>query len=483
MIEINNVTFAYHETENLKNISISIPKGQVVLLCGESGSGKTTITRLVNGLIPHYFSGKLSGGIKVENLQTKDVNIENLSDMVGSVFQNPRTQFFNSDTDSEIVFGLENQGMAIPDIKERLENITEELNLKNLRGKSIFELSSGEKQKIAFASSYATFPDILVLDEPSSNLDYNAIIDLQNLLKNAKKMGLTILISEHRLWYLMDIIDRVIIMREGLIFGDFTKNDFMSIKPENYKNLGLRCRSLNEIYFENTFISRESSAFDVENISVYLGKEEIVKDVSFKVYRGEVTAITGSNGAGKTTLARALCGLQKFEGSIKIDNESIGRKKLVDLSYMVMQDVGYQLFSESVGGECRLGLRRIEEEKIDETLELMGLTKYKKRHPLSLSGGQKQRLAIAISMICEKKIIVFDEPTSGLDLESMKKVSELILSLAKKGSFVFVITHDNELIASACSRVIRLENGGIINDLKKEEFGVLLKKDDGIVEK
>ncbi len=477
MIEIKNVTFAYNGIKNLTDVSISIPKGQVILFCGESGSGKTTITRLVNGLIPHYFCGNLSGVIRVNNLETKSVNIEDLADRVGSVFQNPRTQFFNSDTDSEIVFGMENQGMPVASIVERLENITEELNLKNLRGKNIFELSAGEKQKIAFASAYATFPEILVLDEPSSNLDYRSIIDLQNLLKKAKKMGLTILISEHRLWYLMDVVDRVIIMKEGRVSRDLAIRDFTSIKPEHYKNLGLRCRALKEIYFKKAFISRGNSVFDVNNLSAHLGREEIVKGLSFKVYSGEVTAITGSNGAGKTTLARALCGLQKFTGNIKIDDASMARKKLIDLSYMVMQDVGHQLFSESVGEECRLGLKSIDRKKIDETLELMGLTKYEECHPLALSGGQKQRLAIAISMICEKKIIVFDEPTSGLDLESMKKVSDLILNLAKKGSFVFVITHDNELIANACSRVIQLENGEIVKDLNKEEFAVLFKED------
>ncbi len=468
MIKIKNVTFKYNEKESLKDVSISIPKGQVVLFCGESGSGKTTITRLVNGLIPHYYSGELSGEVEVEGLDTKYVNIEDLSDIVGSVFQNPRTQFFNSDTDSEIVFGMENQGMAVSDIRERLENITKELKLEKLRNRNIFELSAGEKQKIAFASAYAAKPKILVLDEPSSNLDFTSVIDLKNLLKKAKGLGLTILIAEHRLWYLMNLVDRVIVMKEGRISGDFDIDDFIAIKEDNYKDMGLRCRNLCDIDFKDIPVSIEQEFIELENVSARLGKQEVIKRISFKAHSGEVLAITGDNGAGKTSLARTLCGLQKFEGSIKLNNEIIKSKKLIALSYMVMQDVGHQLFSESVDAECSLGLKNISEDKIDEVLKFTGLLQYKDYHPLALSGGQKQRLAIAISMLCEKKIIIFDEPTSGLDLESMKKVSNLMLNLARQGKFVFVITHDNELIANTCSRVIHLKNGEIVKDIKKE---------------
>ncbi len=476
MIELKDVTFGYDETEILKNISLAIPRGQVVLFCGASGSGKTTITRLVNGLVPHYFSGNLTGSVKVAGWQTKHVNIENLSDIVGSVFQNPRTQFFNSDTDSEIVFGMENQAMALSEIENRLDAITAELNLCDLRNRNIFELSAGEKQKIAFASSYAALPEILVLDEPSSNLDFKSIIDLQNLLKKAKKIGLTILIAEHRLWYLMAVVDRVIIMKDGTMAEDFTIGDFISIKASDYQKMGLRCRTLSAIDFGNIAINGAGDVFVAENISAYLGQKGAIKQLSFKCHSGEVVAITGNNGSGKTTLARALCGLQKIEGKIKINNVPLKSKKLIDLSYMVMQDVGHQLFSESVAEECRLGMKHISDQKIDDTLQFMGLLEFKEVHPLALSGGQKQRLAIAISMICQKQIIVFDEPTSGLDLASMKKVSDLILNLAQRGKFVFVITHDNELIANACSRVIHLENGQIVKDLNRAEFAASFKE-------
>ncbi len=476
MIELKNVTFAYNQEETLRDVSLTIPKGQVILFCGESGSGKTTITRLINGLIPHYFSGDLSGKIKVKNWETKKTNIEDLSDIVGSVFQNPRTQFFNSDTDSEIVFGMENQGMKPADIINQLERAAEELNLQGLRGRNIFELSAGEKQKIAFASAYAPLPEILVLDEPSSNLDFKAIIDLKNLLKKAKRIGFTIVIAEHRLWYLLDVIDRVVFMRKGQIMEDFTTSQFKSISFEVYKKMGLRCRNLKEIDFDDTDTRKGEEAFSVEELSVHVGKKEIIKKLSFHIFGGQVIGITGNNGAGKTTLARTLCGLQKFVGNICLENIPLKRKRLTELSYLVMQDVGHQLFSESVEEECKLGLKNIEEGEINPVLESMGLAEYKERHPLSLSGGQKQRLAISISLLCEKKIIVFDEPTSGLDLDSMKKVSKLIGHLAEKGKLIFVITHDNELIANTCSRILNLEDGKITKDLKRNEFGTFFQE-------
>ncbi len=472
MIDIKNVTFFYNDKEKgtLQDISISIPKGQVVMFCGESGSGKTTITRLVNGLIPHYFSGNLSGIIKIADKETVDTKIEDLSDIVGSVFQNPRTQFFNSDTDNEIVFGMENQGMPVADIIAQLDNITKALKLENLRGRNIFELSSGEKQKIAFASAYAPLPKILVLDEPSSNLDFQSIIDLRNLLKKAKKMGFTILIAEHRLWYLIEVVDRVVFMKDGKIESDLSIEEFISIPVEKYRLMGLRCKNLKEIYFSNKCFLKGKDLFEVKNLSVSFNKKQIINEISFKVFNGEVIAVTGNNGAGKTTLARTLCGLQKFDGCINLNNQKLTRKKLIDLSYMVMQDAGHQLFSESVEQECSLGLKSVLPEKIDETLSDMGLLEYKQRHPQALSGGQKQRLAIAISVLCEKKIIIFDEPTSGLDLQSMKKVSNLIYDLSKNGKIVFVITHDNELIEHTCSRILNLNNGKISDDLKREEF-------------
>ncbi|MFI3115712.1 MAG: energy-coupling factor ABC transporter ATP-binding protein [Clostridia bacterium] len=458
MINLSNVSFSYGDEKNLKDISLDIKKGECVLLCGASGCGKTTITRLINGLIPHFYSGNLQGEINVCGVYTQNTDMANLSNYVGSVFQNPRTQFFNTDTDSEIVFGLENKGVPKEQLKSTLANIIEELELVNLQNRSIFELSGGEKQKIAFASVYATNPDVFVLDEPSSNLDEKAILELSKLLKKVKLQGKTIVIAEHRLWYLLDIIDRVIYMSEGEIVFDVSISEFLSFNNEKISDMGLRSRLFSDIkQIRNTKISQDKQ-LSIENLSVDFGEKKVLKNVNFSVSGGEIVGIVGENGAGKTTLARTICGLQKSKcGSITLHDKVLSEKERKSKSYMVMQDVNHQLFTESVEAECTLGIKKPNEEDVIKSLDMLNLTVFKERHPLSLSGGQKQRLAVAVSLLCEKEIIVFDEPTSGLDLKSMKEVSTLIKILSVSGKIIIVITHDNEFISDIDARVITLK--------------------------
>lgn len=463
MVEFNSVSFSYTEngTGAVHDISFSVPEGQFILVCGASGCGKTTITRLINGLIPHFFSGNLSGSVRVAGRETSATPIADISDTVGSVFQNPRTQFFNADTDSEIVFGMENRGMPVNDILERLEAVTAELNLQRLRCKNIFELSGGEKQKIAFASAYAAFPKVLVLDEPSSNLDYDSILELARLLKKAKKLGLTIIVSEHRLWYVTDIIDRVLFMKNGRIEKDLSAREFNGLAEKPYGELGLRARTciVPEVKNVHPFYGTDgSTVLTAENLSVQIGKHTILNGVSFEVRAGEILAITGKNGSGKTTLARVLCGLQKSCGTVRLNARRLNNRERKNISYMVMQDVGHQLFTDSVQAECTLGIKEANAAQIEHALRAMGLNEYKDRHPLALSGGQRQRLAVAVSMICGKQILIFDEPTSGLDLHSMHQVARLLKELARQNKLVIVITHDYELIEAACTRVINIDN-------------------------
>ena len=490
MVEFNSVSFSYTEngTGAVHDISFAIPEGQFVLVCGASGCGKTTITRLINGLIPHFFSGNLSGSVRVADRETSATPTADISDTVGSVFQNPRTQFFNADTDSEIVFGMENRGMPVNDILERLEAVTAELNLQRLRCKNIFELSGGEKQKIAFASAYAAFPKVLVLDEPSSNLDYHSILELARLLKKAKNGGLTVIVSEHRLWYVTDIIDRVLFMKNGRIEKDLSAREFNDLAEKPYSEFGLRTRTcivpevknVRPFYAEPMQIgmternvpesiqechmrcemadgTNGSTVLTAENLSVQIGKHTILNGVSFEVRAGEILAITGKNGSGKTTLARVLCGLQKSCGTVRLNAHRLNNRERKNISYMVMQDVGHQLFTDSVQAECSLGIKEANAAQIEHALRAMGLNEYKDRHPLALSGGQRQRLAVAVSMICGKQLLVFDEPTSGLDLHSMHQVARLLKELARQNKLVIVITHDYELIETACTRVMNID--------------------------
>lgn len=471
MIRLENVSYSYAEDQvgSLHNISLHIKKGECILLCGTSGCGKTTLTRLINGLIPHFFPGKLSGKIRIDGRDPVTTEIATLSDIVGTVFQNPRTQFFNTDTDSELVFGLENRSVSREQMKQRLRELTQDLHLEHLRGRSIFALSGGEKQKIAFSSVYASNPKILVLDEPSSNLDAAAIEELAELIAKAKSEGKTIIIAEHRLWYLMNLADRVMFLRDGVLEKDLPIADFCSLPPDEIEDMGLRCRNLKEVRVRETHVSLAKNYLDVQNLRVCLGKQCILKDLSFSLQGGEIIAIVGANGAGKTTLARTLCGLQKeVSGSIALNGEMLSSKKRKQRSYMVMQDVGHQLFTDSVWEECHLGTQNPDEAQVDYALNLLELSPYKDRHPLSLSGGQKQRLAVAVSLICGRTVLVFDEPTSGLDLSSMKEVGRLAKELSQHGSILMIITHDVEFMKHICSRILVLSEGKIVADLSGE---------------
>ena len=218
MIELKDVSFTYEsgETENnLSHINLAIQDGETILLCGESGCGKTTLTRLINGLIPHYYGGKLTGQVLLDGKELKDYPLYQIGQRVGSVFQNPRTQFYNVDTTSEIVFGCENMALPVPEMRERLEETAHSLKLEKLLNRSLFALSGGEKQKIACAGVSIMEPDVLVMDEPSSNLDASSILDLRATLAFWKSQGKTVIVSEHRLYYLRGLADRFIIFPPG----------------------------------------------------------------------------------------------------------------------------------------------------------------------------------------------------------------------------------------------------------------------------
>lgn len=232
MIQLENVTFTYNGSEekgNLKNINLSIRQGEVILLCGESGCGKTTLTRLINGLIPWYYEGELNGIIKVDGKEIREQPLHILSRKIGSVFQNPRSQFFNVDTTSEIAFSCENQGLPEDEIRERIHQTVSLFQIENLIDRNIFHLSGGEKQKIACASVSAGEPEIFVLDEPSSNLDVAAIEDLKHIISCWKSAGKTVIIAEHRLYYLMELADRIIYMQNGEIRREWTTAVFRTV--------------------------------------------------------------------------------------------------------------------------------------------------------------------------------------------------------------------------------------------------------------
>lgn len=460
MIQFKDVSFVYEGTGDgkVKGLNFTVQSGECIVLAGCSGCGKTTVTRFVNGLIPEFFPGELKGKVLIDGEDLAGKQLYEIAGKVGSVFQNPKTQFFNTDTDGEIAFGMENSGVTRKEMAQRVKRTAEELKITHLLGRSIFSLSGGEKQKIAFASVYAMNPDIYLLDEPSSNLDLNAIKDLKKHIELLKKQGKTILIAEHRLYYLKDLADRVFYMQKGELQYNWTKEDFIHLSAEQRKTLGLRTLDYEVPKADKRITINKNPVLEIKNLSVGYGKKEVLSHINFKAEKGEIIAVTGHNGAGKSTFLRTMCGLLKpFGGTISWKGTVQKEKERLKKTYMVMQDVNYQLFADSVIHECHFGIKNPDMELIVRTLKELGLYHYKDRHPNTLSGGQKQRIAVAVSMICKKEILLFDEPTSGLDFESMYAVSDLMKELARMGKLILIVTHDLELIEQACTRIFRLE--------------------------
>ena len=460
MIELEQVSFRYAETETeaLKNISLKVDRGKCVVLSGGSGCGKTTVTRLVNGLIPSFYPGELSGTVKINEENIAGREPHELAAQIGSVFQNPRTQFFSTDTDSEIVFGMENCGISYEEMHHRYEQTINDLNLENLCGRDIFSLSGGEKQQIAFGSVYALSPEIYVLDEPSANLDRVATLRLRNLLLQLKNSGKTLLISEHRLYYLRDVADQVALMKDGRLTGLYDMEELAFAPVESLNRMGLRTLWDIEVSPSPISYTTRDSALEIRNLSVKRGKKTVLKNINISADYGDIVGIIGENGIGKTTLARTICGLMKENtGDIYLAGQRMNIRMRKQFAFLVMQDPNYQLFSDSVIGEMALTAsgEMPNPEDVRRILSALELTSVQGRHPLSLSGGQKQRLCVALAALSPARILFFDEPTSGLDFENMNRVAKMLKELSKKKTII-VISHDNEFLNLACTRIISL---------------------------
>ncbi|NFE80302.1 energy-coupling factor ABC transporter ATP-binding protein [Clostridium sporogenes] len=455
MIHIKNVSFKYSEGEEyqLKNINLHIKSGECVLLCGKSGCGKTTITKIINGLIPHFIKGEFEGKVISAGMDVENTKMYQLSSKIGSVFQNPKSQFFNIDSDSELAFCLENDGREPEYIKKRVSDTINDLQIEKLVSRNIFTMSGGEKQALAFASIYTVNPEVYVLDEPTANLDKKSIQILKKQLEKIKSLGKTIVIADHRLYYLADIIDRAVYMDKGKIVRIFEREEFLALKDDDRIKMGLRMIKNTETKHSNYVVSNKADLV-VSGLSYSIKKNPIFQDISFSANEGEVIGILGNNGTGKTTFMRCLAGLIKeSKGTVKLNGKCLNGKQRNRACYMIMQDVNHQLFSESVWNECTLSLEEIREEVILDILKKFNLHIYKDNHPMALSGGQKQRLAIATGLLTDKKILIFDEPTSGLDYENMCVVSKMIKKLSKENHIIFIVTHDMEFLEITCNKL------------------------------
>ena len=510
MINLKNVSFSYSgehgSGDGVSDIDLEIADGEFIVLCGESGCGKTTVTRVINGLAPHFYEGAMSGSVTIGN---RCINTEELSDtaaLTGSVFQNPKSQFFNLDTTSELVFGCENLGLPREQIKERLDKTRRDLQLDNLMDRDIFELSGGEKQQIACASCYTSDPEVFVLDEPSSNLDKRAIQRLQQMLVKIKAEGKTVVIAEHRLYYLMDLADRFIYMRSGKIERIFPRDEMKALTESELRALGLRLTDMQSLSLLSARAAESSDgrlvkdstsemapakdgtpktnaakdaelsneqpatsnrapvskpALEALDVTCSYGSTRVLDIERLALPEHSIVALIGDNGSGKSTFAQAVAGLIPSNGSIAVGGAYMTAEQRCKHSFMVMQDVNRQLFADSVLEEVMMNtdLSAAEAEAI---LAQLGILELKNRHPASLSGGQKQRTAIASALCAKKQLLIFDEPTSGLDRRGMERFGSLLRDLQANAALSLVITHDPELIMGCCTHILHIENGRVL---------------------
>ena len=452
MLTLENLSLFYEQDKKvLDDINLIVADGECVLITGESGSGKSSIINSINGLAFEYENAKFSGSIKVDNKDLKGMELYEISLMISSVFQNPKTHFFNVDTTLELLFYLENIGLDRKEMESRMEDMLKLFPIKHLLGRSIFDLSGGEKQILCVAACYISGCKIIVLDEPSSNLDDTYIDILKEMLHILKNKGITLIIAEHRIYYLTDLADRIILVRKGELFKELTKDELLNSE----RQLGLRSAIKTVLKAQNKSVGNDLNIKKLE-YNFKEGSGLKIEDISFGL--GNIYGITGKNGCGKSTFLRVMTGLDdRGKSEITFNGKILNKKDRLKNSSLVMQDVNHQLFTDSVEEEIKLGVKDLSQDRLDKVLFGLELTELEDRHPMSLSGGQKQRVAIASVLCKNSRFIFFDEPTSGMDYKNMIRISNLIKEMSTKDNIIFIVSHDNEFLNETADSILCLE--------------------------
>ena len=511
-IHVDNLSLRFEDQQDkdiLSNASFDLEYGEGLLLLGPSGCGKSTLTFCLNGLYPRELDGEIEGNIFINGRDSTDYRPGELSRLVGIVFQDPETQFCMLTVEDEIAFGLENICVPQTKMQNKIDHVLGLVGITALKKATITSLSGGQKQKLALACILALEPSLLILDEPTANLDPIAAKDLIQTIQQVKdKINCSLIIIEHQLDGWTTLAERCLLLNhKGKIFYDGLIRHAIRDKFYELENQGIWLPKvtqylLNHVhgttanipltvdefskqanswkganwqqYEKQLSTKKEKLYLEATNISWSANQKEIIQNISLKFYDEEFIAIVGANGSGKTSLSRILAGIQKpTAGKIRIKGKSIKSWKeshLRDEVGYVFQNPEHQFVTNTVFDEAAFSLRvkGIDEhdihEKVTSILNTCGLTSSKLQHPYSLSQGQKRRLSVATMVINNQQMLLLDEPTFGQDAYSNIQLMELLQERFYNGTSIVMITHDMELVNQYASRVIVINGGKVVSD-------------------
>lgn len=454
MLEFKDFTISY-DGPILEEVNLRFEPGQITVISGSSGSGKSSLLKAINGIIPHFQPAELMGSLIYKGQELQELDLAQRSRFISTVFQNPKTQFYAINSTDEMAFALENRNLPREEILERIDYYTELLGMKQLLDRDIFTLSGGEKQLLAITSIACMDNAIYMFDEPSSSLDRDAIERLREVLLKLKSLGKTIIIAEHRLYYLREIMDQFVLLEgnratsylpeelDAAFIGQHQLRSLSRIEKADLQVLDYQVKQMTDKNFDS------NQALVAQDYLYSYGRKQIF-DMNLSLNQG-IHFIIGQNGVGKSTFLRSLCGLIKsFKGQTFFHGLVV--KPSYDWIGMVMQDVNYQLFTESVWSE--ISIVSDDAAAKQAALAQVGLLDKKDRHPQSLSGGEKQRLLLAMAKVSDKPIIILDEPTSGLCRPQMDQMIKNLHQMVQAGKLVILVTHDYELIHNCGGHIV-----------------------------
>lgn len=495
MIKFENLFFSYPQTTEvvLKSVTFCIKPGTLTLVTGASGSGKSTLLRCINGLVPHFSGGTINGKIDVFGSDPIKEGPEILSAKVGFVFQEPEAQFVFDIVEDEIAFALENLGIPRDEMQNRVNQVIERMHLAELRRKKINNISGGEKQKVAIASALVSMPQVLVLDEPTSQLDPSSADEiLQQIVMLKEQLGLTVILSEHRLERLLPYADSMIylapkkevltgtpqeilpIMQQVPPVTKIAKMFQISPLPLIIEDFPIQEISRNYHLKQATpgeTPKQSQTLIDIKNLNTKIGEKRILRNLSLEIHQNEILTLLGENGSGKTTLLRSILGLIDSTGERLLFGEKMHKRSLMEIIQHIAylpQNPNDLLFADTILDELKITLGNHNlnrgDSKLSQFLEQFNLGDKQHRYPRDLSVGERQRTALASITVHDPQIILLDEPTRGLDYNAKQSLSEIFFRWRNAGKAILLVTHDVEFAALLADRVAILENGSVVFD-------------------